>query len=61
VEEEVMESAFLGTELKAEERTDRVLQLMDEDVTVQYLLDDEEQRRVMALEYLTVRDKRKGQ
>lgn len=56
-----MESAFLGTELKAEERTDRVLQLMDEDVTVQYLLDDEEQRRVMALEYLTVRDKRKGQ
>ena len=58
VVEEMMDSAFIGAEAKIEKRTDTVLRLMDQDVREQYLLEDEGQERVMALEYFVSDGKR---
>jgi hypothetical protein len=48
-EEELMESAFVRTENKAQARTDRFLQVTDGDVTEQFLLEKGELGRSLSL------------
>jgi curved DNA-binding protein CbpA len=55
-EEELMESAFVRTENKAQARTDRFLQVTDGDVTEQFLLEKGELGRSLSLAALAIEE-----
>jgi hypothetical protein len=55
-EEELIESAFVRTESKAQARTDRFLQVTDGDVTEQFLLEQGESGRSLSLAALAIEE-----
>jgi hypothetical protein len=56
-EDDLMQSAFVRTEHKAQARTERFLQVMDGNVTEQFLLDHDQPERALSLASLAIEEK----
>jgi hypothetical protein len=55
-EDDLMESAFVRTEKNAQARTERILQVMDGDVTEQFFLEQGQPEQTLSLASLAIED-----